>query len=237
MSASSILTCDICKEIYRSPVILLCCSETVCKNHVDDMINKSKNVLKCSLCSKEKDAAKEIYLVDKKSKAFIDKDLHSMKIDIKYKKDINELKQHLDDLEKLNDNSEMFIHDKFAELKRQIHLDLDKVNNIALDMINQLEISENKLKSDSKYIKELNNKQELKKAREQLSEWDKLLKSFSTNEEGRKLINAKVNEEIEKIKLKIKNLKIELFSFRTYVYEPLEISKLNVFGKLRIMVS
>ena len=235
MSAKEVLTCGICKEIYKSPVILLCCSETVCKNHVDEMINKSLNVFLCCLCSNEQQITKEIFLVDKKSQTLIDKGLHKMEIDDVYKKGINELKKQLDEFEKLNNDSEMLIHEKFAEIKNQIDLDREKVNNIAQNMITELETAEKKLKADSKYKLDLTLCQDLKKTREQLLEWDKLLHSFSTNEEDRKLINGKVNQEIQNTQIKIENFKKDLFAHKTYLYEPLE--EKNIFGKLRIIVS
>jgi hypothetical protein len=79
MSAKEVLTCGICKEIFKNPVILLCCSETVCKKHIDDMVNNSINIcFTCSLCFKEQEATREFYLVDKKTQALVERDFHNI---------------------------------------------------------------------------------------------------------------------------------------------------------------
>jgi hypothetical protein len=75
----------------------------------------------------------------------------------------------------------------------------------------------------------------LKKTRDQLLVWDNLLNSFSTNEEDRKLINTKVNQEIQNTQITIENLNKNLFGNKTYLYESLKEN--NLFGKLRIIVS
>ena len=110
---------------------------------------------------------------------------------------------------------------KFAEIKNQIDLDREKVNYIAQNMITELETAEKKLKMDSKYKKDSTLWQNLKKTRDQLLVWDNLLNSFSTNEEDRKLINTKVNQEIQNTQITIENFNKNLFGNKTYLYESL----------------
>ena len=54
MNAKEKLTCKFCSKIYKDPIMLICCGESICKHHIEDLISSgSSNKFPCPLCNEE----------------------------------------------------------------------------------------------------------------------------------------------------------------------------------------
>ena len=86
MNIKEELTCKYCNEIYSNPIMLSCCGENICKQHIDELIllsSPNTNKFTCPLCNEEN--ANQNFCVNKLIERLLEKELHKLQIDTKYK--------------------------------------------------------------------------------------------------------------------------------------------------------
>ena len=53
MNIEKMLTCKYCNKVYNEPITLTCCGESLCKQHIQDLLSiDDTNSLICPFCNK-----------------------------------------------------------------------------------------------------------------------------------------------------------------------------------------
>ena len=157
------LVCTICKKILSEPVSLSC-NCTVCKCHLDDLCKSLKrggnSLITCPSCQEEFHVPKQGFKINKLSKVIIDTDEHLMETEKELKTMLGSLLVDFENLVKKLKKKErefsLFQFDYYAEIRRQIDLRKEmlklRVDEIADEMIEQVNQSEKKYKEKTKSI-------------------------------------------------------------------------------------
>ena len=102
-TVKEILTCKHCMEIFKStPIILSCCSETICKSHIDEF-KENNDTFVCKLCNKKSN--QKSFPVNKIAEKFIKMNIQKLEFGEKYnmpKKSCKNLENLIRDFENLN---------------------------------------------------------------------------------------------------------------------------------------
>ena len=133
------LTCTICHKTFENPVLLTCCEENVCKEHIDAL--ESSKIQRCPLCSES--LPKQQLPINKVLKNLIDdRKIQNFSIDSEYKDVLKSLKQKIKTIEGMCNDPEGFINERFLELRNQVDLDREtiklEVDNLAEGLIKSL---------------------------------------------------------------------------------------------------
>jgi hypothetical protein len=240
MNIKEELTCSYCHEIYNQPVMLNCCGDHICKQHIEELIaNKPSSQFICPLCNRENE--NQILQVNKFVRKMIETELHKFQIDSKHRETLEKLKKEIQNLEEILKNPKNMIHDEICELKRQVDLDRDKlkseIDKSADGIVQQLDSYEKKFKKefkfyiDSKYYNSL-----LVSFRIELVEYEKCLNLFSVSKEDRDVKWIETEKVNDLLQSKIKEAKINLFSNKSFTYKPIENKIEDLFGRLIVKV-
>ena len=241
MNIKEELTCKYCHEIYKNPIILNCCGENICRQHIDELISVSlSNKLTCPICNAE--ISNQTFCVNKLIERLLEKELHKLKIDTKYKDTLESFKIEVGRFESVLKEPENFIHEEISELKRQVDLDREKlkskIDDLADNLIKQLDSYEKKFKAEYKtnvdlvYFNEL-----VESSKKQLEEYEKFLGLFSVSNEEREKQSKESENLIETLQQNLKELKEKLFLNKTIKYKQTRNNLENLFGMLIIKVS
>ena len=217
MNIKEELTCKYCNEIYNNPIILNCCGENICKQHIDELISLSSpntNKFTCPLCNEE--ISNQTFCVNKLIERLLEKELHKLKIDTKYKDTLESFKIEVGRFESVLKEPENFIHEEISELKRQVDLDREKsksqIDDLADDLIKKLDSYEKKFKAEYKTNVDLEHYNAfVVSSKKQLEEYQKFLGLLSVGNEERDEKSKENEKLIVNLKLKAKELKKKAF--------------------------
>ena len=87
-----VFSCSYCYCILKTPVILPC-SDSVCENHVADLINKNLNAIKCKSCNIEHTIPINGFIKDKRTAKLIELEFHQMDFGAIHSKALNSCKK------------------------------------------------------------------------------------------------------------------------------------------------
>lgn len=133
-SLKKLITCGYCKSFFKSPVLLKCCSEKVCKQHILDFKINNTKMMKCAFCGKEKHHDENYFTIDKSLSEFIGLDSIKSLIE-NYKKaseKFEKLNTNLKAYNNLKENPEQFVENYFNQI-------IDKVEQAKKHLINKVE--------------------------------------------------------------------------------------------------
>ena len=240
MNIKEELTCKHCNETYTQPIILNCCGENICKQHIDELV-KSSTKFTCPLCSLENE--NKSFITNKFIQKMVENELHKFEIDPKYKQTLASLRAEIENLEKVLNEPEYFIFNEINELKRQVDLDREKlkseIDELADDLIQKLESYEKKFKAEYKSV--LDNPDRYKdladSSKKQLVEFEKYFYLFSVKNEERDEKSKEVERMVNVLQPSLKEVKEKIFLNLSLSYSPMEDKIENVYGKLSIRVS
>ena len=237
MNAKEKLTCKYSNEIYKHPVSLNCCDETICKQ--DLVSNVSLNKFTCPLCNEEN--VNQKFNFNKLIQDLVENDLHEFEVDSKSKRMYDELQMEIKNLEKILKDPENIIYEEIYELKRQVDLDREKlkseIDKLADGFIQQLESYEKKFKAEHKKNVDLEHYNGLvESSSKQLVEYERFLSLFSAKYKAGMEQNKKTEKIISNLQSEIVELKEKLFSNLSIKYKPINKIKKYLFGKLIIKV-
>ena len=155
---------------------------------------------------------------------------------------LNNLKKEIGDLETILKDPENIIYEEISELKRQVDLNREQlksqIDELADDLIHQLETYEKKFKSESKINLDLERFSSLvSSSKQQLIQYEKCLNLFSTKKEERDEMSNQSEKNIKMLQSKSKELRDRLFSNVCIKYKPMGNRIEDSFGKLIIKVS
>ena len=235
------LTCQSCNDIYKNPIMLVCCGESICKQHVEQLLSSnSSGKFMCPFCNEENQ--NQNLKTNKLIQSLIEIDLHKFKLDPKYEIVFDKLKMEIRNIETILSEPENYIFEEISELKRQVDLDRERlkseIDELANTLIQQLESYENRFKTEVKTNVDLEYYNDLvESSKKQLVEYERCLSFFSVEKEKRKEEFNQSAKLIRKLQPNYIQIKNSLFSNLLLSYKPMEINPNDLFGKLEISVS
>ena len=241
MNINEKLSCKYCREIFKQPITLICCGKSICKQHLDTIINESSsNTFSCPVCNQEN--IKQNIHCNELIEDLIEMELHKFKFEPKYKITMDNLKMEIDNLENVLNDPEKIIYEEISELKRQVDLDREslkmEIDTLADGLIQQLESHEKRFKSEYKTNIDLKKYNELvESSKANLKKYEKCLNLFSVGNDARNEKTAEAEKTIHFLRTKIEGIKNELFTHLAINYHPIEKKRDELFGKLVTKVS
>jgi hypothetical protein len=240
MNMKEKLTCKYCNEIFRDPVSLNCCGETICRSHINELLSiDDSNTFTCPFCNHEN--LNQNFNVNKLIQDLIGNEIHKFELDPKYVRLLNDLKMEIEKLATLLKDPENYIYEEMNEIKRQVDLDREslksEIDKLADGLIRELETCERNFKRDYKININLEDYSALvESSKKQLSECEKFFYLFSTKNEDREEKRNESQKIILQLQPKIKEFKENLFSNLVIKYKPMQSKNEDLFGKLKISV-
>ena len=241
MNIKEKLTCKYCYQIYQEPITLVCCGESLCKHHINELLAiGGTNTFLCPFCNEKN--VNQNFPVSKTIKDLLDVEVHKFDLDPKYKIILNNLKIEIANLEAILKDPEYIIYEQINELKMQVDLNREslkiKIDELADDLIKQLESYEKEFKTECKSKVDMKHYISLVEAsKQQFNEYEKYLNLLSSKTEERDKQSKETEIKINNLQSKIKKLNGELFLNKSIIYKPMEINKSELFGKLEIRVN
>jgi hypothetical protein len=220
--------------------ITLVCGYTICKSHLDKMINDSsnkKNMFKCEMCNKEHYVPHGGFVVTKLVQKALEIKFHDFKpspIFNECKLLIKEIKETADKVEAITNDPKSFIYEYFSNLKRNVNLrreelkfKIDEYSDKLVQSIDDTQLKCTQLSNENKLMKEQFNESNYK--------LNKLIKEFDIFE-----FNDKKFEELKKkadvLRIKFNNImadyKITLLNNKKHSFEFKEEIVSDVLGKI-----
>ena len=240
MNIKDKLTCKCCNEILKNPITLNCCGDNICQQHLNELISSnSSNRFMCPLCNKEN--LNQLFHINNLIQSLLEVELHMFKINPIYDSVLNNLKKEIGNLVSILKDPENYIYEEISELKRQVDLDRERlkiqIDELANDLIQQLESYEKRFKSEYKAKVDLEHYNGLvESSKKQLVEYERCLSLFSIEKEDRYAKRIESEKMIDKLRPEIKELKEKLLANLSISYRPMEKTAADFFGKLTVKV-
>ena len=234
------LTCKCCHHVYKEPITLTCCGESMCKQHINELLSiDDSNTFLCPFCDKQN--PNQNIVVSKIIQNLLDMEAHKITIDPKYERVFNDFKTEIRNLETILNEPESFIYEEINEVKRQVDLDREKtkseIDKLADGLIQQLETFEKQFKEEYKANVDMKHYTSLVEAsKQQFNEYEKFLSLLSTKPEERDEQSKQSEITINNLQYNIRELKRNLFSNKLFTYKPMEKKIQDLFGKLVLVI-
>lgn len=231
----SLLICEYCDKLIESPINLPC-GRTICKTHIDEMVNKTEqnnSFLKCKLCKNQHSYPVEGFLINKAIESLLSSKIGKGFKDSKQA--VEKLKANIADLEKINKNSLPYINDIFSKIESEINKD-------RLFMVNRIERNYTDLK---RILHDERNKSELAK---KLFEFTNEIESFAkkkneleeklgdSEERVIELVKDEAEQAAQQVQFLLANIKKSILEYQSTRYETLDKSNIskNLLGSLSL---
>jgi hypothetical protein len=171
----------------------------------------------------------------------IENELHKFKIYPKYRDLISNFKFEIDAIEKIVNDPENLIYEKFSEIKRQVDLDREKtksqIDDLANEIIEKLDGYEKEFRSDCKDKLNLNNYNDLiSESKKQLDENSKYINLFSIENSDREEKSLEANKLITNLQSNRNILDKDLFCKKTFKYKESYLRVVDFFGRLIVSI-
>jgi uncharacterized UBP type Zn finger protein len=224
--------------------ITLVCGYTICKSHLDKMINDStnkKNMFNCEMCNKEHYVPNGGFVINKHIQKALEFKFHDFKpspIFDECKQIIKETKESADKVQTISNDPENFIYEYFSDLKRKVDLRREELKLKIDEYSDQLVQSIEATYARNYVCTQLSKGKKLMKEPfiESNNELNKIIKEFDIFE-----FNDKKFEELKKktdvLRIKFNNImadyKITLLNNKKHSFEFKEEIISNIFGKIK----
>ena len=175
----SMFNCKICSDLLLDPITIPC-GDTVCNSHLNDHI--LKQTFECQCCKKKHSVPNEGFVINKFIQNQLKMQLNSMDVNQVFeecKDEIESAHKSVDQINKMEQDSQSYIYNYFEDIKRQIDLrrevlkeDIDKYSDKVIQSINETRNNYIKLSKEENDLRTNieNSKKEL----------DELIKKFDT---------------------------------------------------------
>lgn len=243
---STQILCSFCKNVYKDPVSLPC-NQNICKEHVQEYLNKQsdKKSFNCVLCKKNHQLDsngcfplnKQIDDLVRKCqvRATPIKDIHRTA-----NESYNKLTNMIEEFTSINDESEQFIYNYFSELERKVDIKrdvlIDEIHKISDKLRGEITVQKKEIqsKSEKRKKKQAIDRELLKDYQIQLDSYNKELKEYSIDLNKWKDVQTETEEKREELKIKINDLKEELFCNRSITFKEgnAKIDSKELFGEI-----
>lgn len=123
----SLFDCDICHKQLVEPIVLAC-GNFICKCHLDKLLakatkSKHKNSFTCELCHEDHSIPKRGFVVNTRIAAGLKLGLNTLTASPAFnacKQQLDEARKNVANIERLEETSENWIYEYFADIKRQV---------------------------------------------------------------------------------------------------------------------
>jgi hypothetical protein len=137
-----IIKCGLCDDVYDEPILLTCCSESICRKHID---RDAKKYI-CCFCDQEHDLSKNKFPINKTIEKLLKAEFDKLEFGNEYdnaRKFCSELDNLISKFKNTLKDPTGCIHDHVSNIKMKIDLRRDdfklKIDKICEDMITKLE--------------------------------------------------------------------------------------------------
>ena len=134
-----------CNKYFEEPIILSC-GTSVCKSHVDDILdvkNVKNGKYNCKICNGSHEVPLDNFIINRDLNKFFQDDSHLPDKQKKVKDLYVEFEATVNSLKKMLENPSNYLHDYTSELKRQVDLQREelkaKIDEMALDIISKID--------------------------------------------------------------------------------------------------
>ena len=121
---NDVTKCPYCKNVYDVPVVLICCSECICQNHIDEIRNKDpENKFICPFCDENNEINK--FPINKKIDTLLKSNFDKLNLEKEYheaKQKCENLKTLLNKVNHLTENPNAIIDEYVADMKLKTDL-------------------------------------------------------------------------------------------------------------------
>ena len=197
---SSSFTCKICHKIRKEPIFLPCNCTSICKQHVDDILNRpikksSHHSITCQECHKTFDIPPDGFKENKMMRTLIEANSYlndeERKLKLKLEANFSQLKQLVNDLSHKVDEFTVKQYEHFSNLKNEIDIRRETI------------------------LIELNKQEKNEKEIEIQKESSDLIKSVQDVEEKFRLTFERVRPELTSVDSNVEESKLEEFFRRS----------------------
>jgi WD40 repeat protein len=220
-----------CNKFFEDPVIIDC-GVTVCRVHVDDLLSKENIIndsFKCKICKEQHLVPREGFIFNRNMRIALSGDSHLTEEQREVRKTVKEFEDTLSKINNIINEPADYLDDYVKELRRKNDLQREelkeKIDNIALDMIDKIDQFEDECKK------------KLKSSgiqKEDLSQYTSLVEACKNSirtkdadeEELKKLIKS-VQKMCNKSMEKLKEIETKILNNRSIEFEPKTIDQFH----------
>jgi hypothetical protein len=245
LKLASELTCSCCLKIYKNPVILPC-NDSLCEEHlkVPDVLKHNK--IKCNICNQVFNVKENDFIRENKSvKSLIEKEVYLDEEESSLKKSLNESIETFfilcEQFQQTKNSFELDFHNHFQEVRRKIDLQReelkDKIDKVALQMIEQTKIAEAKYKIEQKqkYDSVMFHKNQKSTKEQEFKDLEEKFRQPNLSLQSLKQLQVNQNDLISEIKSKQQEIvKIKENLNENIQFTPNLIFVKETFGKLQL---
>jgi len=231
----NLFDCKQCDQLLVDPVTLQC-GFSVCKRHIDELLessSKESNTFLCKLCDDEHCIPKKGFAINKSIQSALDIKLNTLKLNPVYeecKSEINDAKNNIQKIENLDPENYSFEY--FEELKRQVDLRREQLK-LALDnnsdeIIQSIERTKENFIKLSKECKSLST--EIEKSKEELNKLIDRFDTFDIDEKNFEEIRQRLIVLNRGMPRKLGEYKDSMIGNKEYIFEFKDIDINGLFG-------
>lgn len=237
------LDCDQCSNLLVEP-ITLACGFSVCKKHIDKLIkepstnpNQLFNFFKCELCNEDHFIPPNGFVINKRMQSGLEIEFNTLKLNPIYdecKKEIEQAKENIINIDSLESSAECYIYDYFQEIIRQVDLrredlkaKIDKYSDDSIQLVQ--ETKSNYMKAS----KDLNlNPLNFEKSKQKLNDLVKQFDTLEFDDKKFKTIRKSVADFNMNFKYSISHFHRQLIQNTEYSFVFKEMPIADIFGNL-----
>ena len=228
-----LLKCAMCKETFNGlPIILSCCQETICHQHLMDKSKseEKKKKFQCTLCKTFHNIDNnKIFTVNKLAGKLLNLENDFGDVYVKAKKEIESLESTLNKVNDFINDPKNYIFETVSKLKRDVDLRREKlkekIDEISNEMIEKLDSYQKECYENIVNINlEEKTKGMLDEIKKNLEEWtkdDKRILVVSNDSKIKEIHTNAIELDTKLFKL-LKDLKIELTMNKVWTYKENE---------------
>jgi hypothetical protein len=150
-----------CNKYFEDPIVL-CCGQTICRSHINNLLDESNikdGKYICKMCKELHEIHQDCFIIRWDINDLIQSDNHLPDKQIEVKELYLEFQNTVKDLNKLVNEPLTYLDDYISDLKKKVELQREelklKIDEIALDMIFKINKLDEQCKKDiKKYEKE-----------------------------------------------------------------------------------
>jgi len=221
--------------------ITLPCGYSVCKRHLDDLLENTPtemNKFECQLCKKKHSIPEDGFAINKRIQNALNIKLSTLKLNPVYeecKTEINEAKMNIQMIESLDKDPENFIYEFFEELKRQVDLRREKlkleIDNNSDEIIQSIESAKDNCIKLSTESKRLNT--EIENSKNEVTELTDDFDTFEIDNEKFEDIRKHLTILNGNLSRKLSEYKDSIIGGKEYTFEFKEIDIKSLFGSFK----
>ena len=232
--------CDLCSEIYITPIILPC-GETICEKDLEIFFNNSVK-FQCTFCQEEHERPQKGFLLNKIVQQLLD--LQVSRIDFrknfsKYEKCqtmLKEIADKLDEIYLIETDQDYFIHSHFENIINQVDVQREKL--IAeINLYSDETIEKIKKDRDECINRKILISNECEKMKRNMDEMQLKLNSFDISDKKIEQILQNIEQMKPEIIQKLIQTKSKLLLNKSHEFSPVEVSNLNMEKFCGILIS